>query len=136
MSLLAIRAVSHNFAKNAGALGLGIVALWYLASREGYLLLTSPGIAMQGPASISVTWTIFGIVLISLGFWARNQLLRYWSFGVFGLTLAKVFFYDMANLDPAVRVIVFMGLGIALIGGGYAYIRLRQSTEDEPDTNA
>ncbi len=103
-----------------------VVALdWVLGATMCTHILTSRPIGMGHDAATSLSWTIYGAALIAIGFWRSMPLLRYWSFLVFGATVLKVVFYDLAALEASVKVIVLMALGLALLAGGYAYARLR-----------
>ena len=78
-------------------------------------------------AVVSLVWTAFAAVLISLGFGYRAQYVRYWALGVFGITLAKVFLIDLANVEAAIRVAILLFLGLCMVGGGYGYVRWKKS---------
>ena len=54
-----------------------------------------------------------GILVIA--FWKRMVWLRKLAMAGIGLTIAKVFFVDMAGLAGLLRVVSFMGLGLALL---------------------
>ena len=68
---------------------------------------------------LSVAWLIFGI---------RNsqKLLRLAGLLLLTLVTLKVFLVDAAALSGLLRILSFLGLGIALIGIGWAYGRLMQ----------
>ena len=53
--------------------------------------------------------------LLVIAFWKRAVWLRKLAMAVIGLTIAKVFFVDMAGLSGLLRVVSFMGLGLALL---------------------
>lgn len=76
-------------------------------------------------AAISVLWAIFSIVLMVLGFINNNLLLRQCAIALFGVTMFKVFFADMANVSTPWRIVSFMILGLMLIGASYLYYRFK-----------
>ncbi len=43
---------------------------------------------------------------------------------LFGLTLAKIFLYDLATLSPVARALSFLAVGAVLLLGGFFYQRL------------
>ena len=92
---------------------------------------------MQEQAALTLGWTLLAIGLMTVGFRFKVPVLRYWGIGVFALTLGKVFAFDLANLDPGIRVCLLLLLGIGMIGAGYWYIRMKGSgdlTSDESQT--
>lgn len=72
----------------------------------------------------SAVWLTFGVVLLIAGLLLRSQPARLASAAVVALTIAKVFFIDMADLTGIFRALSFIGLGIVLVGIGWLYQRL------------
>lgn len=109
-------------------LGIASVVGWCLVSRLALLTInTQLGMGFNG--ALTTGWTLFGAILLGLGFWQRKAVLRVFGLLVFGATCGKVVLIDMAGTDSLVRVAVFMALGLAMLGGGYAYIRNREKLE-------
>jgi len=72
-------------------------------------------------AAISVLWALSATSMMGLGFWERNTAYRIVSITVFGATILKVFFFDMANVETPYRIVSFLVLGLLLIGASYLY---------------
>jgi uncharacterized membrane protein len=72
----------------------------------------------------SVVWLAFGLALLAPGILLNSQKLRLASAGVMLATVAKVFLYDLANLEGAYRAFSFLGLGLVLMAVGWLYQRL------------
>jgi uncharacterized membrane protein len=78
-----------------------------------------------------------GILLISLALlagglrWPRSDLRRA-GFGLLALTLGKAFLIDMDDLTGLWRAASFLGLGLCLIGVGYAYQKLQPAMVAPP----
>ncbi len=68
---------------------------------------------------LSVAWLAFGI---SSGL----KLLRFAGLLLLTVVTLKVFLVDAAALEGLLRILSFLGLGIALIGIGWAYGRVMQ----------
>ncbi|MDB5397737.1 MAG: hypothetical protein JWM91_5243 [Rhodospirillales bacterium] len=74
-----------------------------------------------------------GILLISLGLlagglrWPKSDL-RLAGFALLALTLGKAFLIDMDDLTGLWRAASFLGLGLCLIGVGYAYQKFQPGT--------
>jgi uncharacterized membrane protein len=69
----------------------------------------------------SVVWLLLGVVLLVLGYRFRAKSLRIASAVLVLIAVAKVFLIDMAHLEGLLRVLSFIGLGVALIGIGRFY---------------
>ena len=118
--------------KDRGAwISAGVASFWLMFSRLAFVVLTSPSIGLKAPASLTVAWTLLATALLVLGFAYRERALRYWGLAVFGATLLKVFVFDLAYLDPGIRVVLLLCLGLCMLGGGYWYIRSRDSLDSE-----
>ncbi len=74
---------------------------------------------------LSVTWAVYGTILIVAGFRKRYAPLRYFAMVLFGVTILKVFTVDLAELDQIYRVLSVVGLGAALLVSSYLYQRFR-----------
>ncbi len=106
-------------------LALFLLPIW---TRICHLVLSElAGASMQ--ASISAAWIAYACITIAIGFRFKIQALRYFSFAVFGVTVAKVMLFDLSGLDPGIRVVILLALGVAMIVGGYLYIRTKSEQE-------
>ena len=73
----------------------------------------------------SAVWLLLGVALLAYGVWRHSRAMRLAS-AVFVLaSVAKVFLFDLRGLEGILRAASFIGLGIALIGIGLAYQKLR-----------
>jgi uncharacterized membrane protein len=66
---------------------------------------------------------LYGAMLMILGFIRRSADLRWMALIVIALTIAKVFLYDISELDRAYRVVSFIVLGVLLLGISFMYQR-------------
>jgi len=117
--------------ERASMTGGCVVGIWVLFSALAFNVFTRSPIGMKEAPALTLAWIIYAISLIALGFHYRARYLRYWSFGVFGLTLIKIFLSDLSSLDPGVRVLLIFLLGCGMVGGGYWYIRMRPNSNEE-----
>lgn len=78
-------------------------------------------------AGLTLGWVVLAVVFIVIGFKTSRRYIRYWSIGIFMITVGKVFLIDLATLDSFVRVSILMLLGLGMVGGGYWYILWRRS---------
>ena len=57
--------------------------------------------------------------------WHRTQRLRIISIILFGVTILKIFIYDLSFLETLYRIFSFVGLGLILLATSYLYQRYR-----------
>ena len=82
---------------------------------------------------LSIFWGIYSLILVVLGIWKRKKHLRIGGIVLFGLTLLKLFMYDLSHLNTISKTIVLVSLGILLLIISFLYNKytLKISTEDE-----
>ena len=80
---------------------------------------------------LSILWGIYALLLISLGIWQRKKYLRIGAIVLFGSTLLKLFFYDIAHLGTLPKTIVFLALGILLLIISFLYNKYKHLIFDE-----
>lgn len=80
--------------------------------------------------TISLTWTVYGLALITIGFQRRLTSIRYLALVLFGVTVSKVFTVDLLELDGIYRITGFIVLGLVLLGASFLYQRFRQRLSD------
>ncbi len=74
--------------------------------------------------SYSALWLAMGVGLLVAGVWQKSQVLRIASAVLIAVAVAKVFIFDMSELEGVLRALSFIGLGAVLIGIGLFYQRL------------
>ena len=74
---------------------------------------------------MSVLWGIYALFLIVLGIWMRKKHLRLAAIILFGITLLKLFFYDLTQLDTLSKTIIFLSLGALLLIISFLYNKYR-----------
>jgi uncharacterized membrane protein len=72
----------------------------------------------------SALWLAMGVALLVAGVWQRSQMLRIASAVLIAVAVAKVFIFDMSELEGVLRALSFIGLGAVLIGIGLFYQKL------------
>ncbi|MCF1191574.1 DUF2339 domain-containing protein [Mangrovimonas sp. AS39] len=80
---------------------------------------------------LSILWGVYSLFLIALGIWKRNKPLRIGAIVLFGLTLIKLFFYDISHLDTIAKTIVFVSLGVLLLIISFLYNKFTHKISDE-----
>ncbi|MER2535238.1 MAG: DUF2339 domain-containing protein, partial [Rhizobiaceae bacterium] len=82
------------------------------------------GMSQMETYSYSALWLVIGVGVLVVGTLWRSQALRIASGALIALTVAKVFLFDMSELEGVLRALSFIGLGAVLIGIGLFYQRL------------
>jgi len=90
-------------------------------------IVTPFGPGTDPQALVSGLWAVVGVVALLAGLVRDVQGLRLAALALLGATVAKVFLYDLAALDSLARVASFIVLGLLLLGGAFAWQRLRPS---------
>ncbi len=80
---------------------------------------------------LSILWGIYALFLIGLGIWKKKKHLRIGAIVLFGITLIKLFFYDISHLDTIAKTIVFVSLGVLLLIISFLYNKYKLSIADE-----
>jgi uncharacterized membrane protein len=80
--------------------------------------------------SISVVWTIYGGAMLTVGIARRSKLLRVMALLLLGLTIFKVFLFDLSSLEKLYRIISFIVLGLILLAVSFLYQRYRQRVSE------
>ena len=83
------------------------------------------GLRQQGQALLSAVWALAGVALLVAGLVRDHPALRRGALALLGLTVAKVFLYDLASLTSLYRVASFIALGLLLLAGAFAWQRVR-----------
>jgi uncharacterized membrane protein len=79
------------------------------------------------PGGISILWSLYALGLILGGIHKNIRSLRYAGLGLFSVVALKVFFVDLASLDPFFRIIAFIPLGLVILCGAFFYLRYRHT---------
>ncbi len=80
---------------------------------------------------LSILWGVYALLLIILGIWKNKKYLRISAIVLFGVTLVKLFFYDIASLNGISKTIVFVSLGLLLLIISFLYNKYKHKITDE-----
>jgi len=120
-----------------GAWAIGWV-LFYAASLSILELAEAVGTAgvskdfQHGQTVVSAVWGVLGLIALYVGLRRRSRAIRLGGFALFGVSLAKLFLYDLAALNSITRALSFLAVGALLLLGGFFYQRLSSELEERP----
>jgi uncharacterized membrane protein len=113
----------------AGALSFYAVSLALLELAE---IATDADVGtkfQRGHTAVTIFWGLVSLGFLYAGLKRRSWQLRTAGFALFGVSLAKLFLYDLAFLSPLTRALSFVAVGAVLLFAGFFYQRLSEQLE-------
>ena len=80
---------------------------------------------------LSILWSVYSLLLVSLGIYKKKKHLRIFALVLFGITLAKLFLYDISNLSTISKTVVLIVLGLLLLTISFLYNKFKDDIGDE-----
>jgi uncharacterized membrane protein len=119
---------------------LGVGVLWLGSSVEAYTYFDAQATALAskgvdaltaakqlrwaGQLSLSVLWSVFAGLMTAAGFRFTERAWRIAGLVLFGITLVKVVFLDISELEQFYRILALLALGLVLLVVAWAYQRV------------
>ncbi len=112
-------------------LGSSVEAYTYYAAlaRAAEATVTAEGVEAakslrwSGQLALSVLWSVFAGTMTAVGFRLQLRAWRVAGLTLFGLTLVKVVFMDIAELEQFYRIVALLALGVVLLAVAWGYQR-------------
>ena len=99
-----------------------LILLW-VSSVELIHILALSGIESTTKLGLSILWGISAVLAVGIGIKKSKKHLRVAAMSLFGVTLFKLFFYDISNLSSLSKTIVLVALGILMLIASFLYNR-------------
>lgn len=80
-------------------------------------------IEIERDFTYSALWMAYGAMLMVVGFLRRSAFVRWQALLLIAATIAKVFIYDVSQLDRGYRIVSFIILGVLLLAISFVYQR-------------
>ena len=80
---------------------------------------------------LSILWGVYALLLIVLGIYKKQKYVRIAAITLFGVTLIKLFFYDISHLNTISKTIVLVSLGVLLLIISFLYNKYKDFIADE-----
>ena len=90
---------------------------FYFASIGSY----SQILQNQKELATSIAWIFLSLIFFVIGIWKRIRVYRFISIILFGISILKVFIFDLSFLETVYRIISFIVLGVILIFISFLY---------------
>lgn len=86
-------------------------------------------------AGLSIIWGLFSFAIIWIGMKYNIWLLRVMALILFGITIIKLFVYDISNIPVGGKIAAFILLGVLLLTVSFMYQRLKKLILDKEKKN-
>jgi uncharacterized membrane protein len=106
---------------------------WQQAVEAGPMAAGAADLARQ--VTLSIAWAAYAVGLLVAGIVRRYALARYLAILLFAVTIGKVFFVDLAQLDRIYRIFSVIGLGVLLLVASFLYQRFLADEPGPPGTD-
>lgn len=83
----------------------------------------------------AILWAVISFVLMIIGMRNKEQILRVLSLLLFGITIAKLFIYDISNFPEGGKIIAFILLGVLLLVISFMYQKVKRIFLDDQEKN-
>lgn len=80
----------------------------------------------------TIGWALFALGLLSAGIWRKQKYVRYAAIALLSVTLLKLFFHDLAQLQALYRIGALFAVAVIAILASFAYQRFLPSNEKAP----
>lgn len=112
------------------------ISVVWIASSELINILDIVGFQDVYKLGLSILWGVYCLFLISLGIWKRKMYLRIAAMSFFGITLIKLFFYDLSHLNTISKTIVLVSLGALLLMISFLYNKYKHIIFEDHETHS
>lgn len=116
--------------------GLGVVLAFLLLNIEIADFFTEPGARVltfefsgnfARDMSYSIAWGLFALLLLVVGILRALRSARYAALALLGVTMIKLFFHDLAQLDALYRVGALVSLAAVALAASFLYQKHSQT---------
>lgn len=101
--------------------GLAATLVWWAGSQELVQHFNAEESENARNLLLSVWWMIYAVVLAIVGSLQKMAVFRKAAALLFGITVLKVFLYDVQALELGYRIVSFILLGVILLSVAFAY---------------
>lgn len=109
------------------------ISILAIISSEFLVWMETYGATKSSKLGLSIIWGIYALIIIALGIWKKKKHLRIGAIALFGLTLVKLFFYDISHLETIAKTIVLVALGLLLLIISFLYNKYKHMIFDEDE---
>ncbi|HET8578408.1 MAG TPA: DUF2339 domain-containing protein [Methylomirabilota bacterium] len=89
-------------------------------------------IRWQTHVGLSVLWTLYAAAALAWGFIRSAPAIRYAALLLFGITVGKIFVFDLSAVKTVYRILSFLVLGVVLLGVSALYQKVSRQKVRRP----
>lgn len=108
-----------------------IASIVWISSSELINWLSLSGSTEVYKHGLSILWGVFSLAFIVYGIWKKKKHIRISAIALLGITLIKLFLYDLANLQTVPKTIVFISIGILFLVISFLYNKYKNIIFEE-----
>ncbi len=86
--------------------------------------------------SYSIAWALFALLLLIIGMQRRAAPIRYAGLALLAVTVVKLFFHDLSQLDQLYRIGAFIVVAVIAILASFLYQRFLAATEKNNESRS
>jgi uncharacterized membrane protein len=90
----------------------------------------------RGHTGVSALWGALGLVFLYVGLTRARRALRLGGFALLGVSLVKLFLYDLSQLSAITRALSFLAVGAVLLLAGFFLQKLSAQLGDRDGPTA
>lgn len=105
--------------------------IWWVTSSELINIMDLMYLENSYKLALSILWGTTALSFIAFGIWKKMKHLRIFAIVLFGITLLKLFVYDMSHFDTIAKTIAFVLLGILLLIISFLYNKYKHFIFDD-----
>ena len=123
---------------------LGTVLGFFIVNIEIADYFSTPGLAaltfqfsgnFARDMSYSIAWALFALLLLVVGIRTRIAATRYAGLALLSITVLKLFFHDLSQLDQLYRIGAFIAVAVIAILASFLYQRFLAGATKSNETN-
>lgn len=143
--LIGIIFIKNEFAKNGIAQWFISIVFTIMVSTELYriyMLMNYKTLEQFGQLTehfsilyLPIIWTVLAVGFIYFGIKKQLTELNRFGFVLIGITILKLYLYDVWQMDNISRIIAFIALGVILLFSSFAFQRLKLIIQKMMDKN-
>ncbi len=126
--VVAFRHLKRHYQKEQYGLFFDLIlatAVLWTASSELLHWLDIGGAQDSYKLALTIFWGVYALGLSAFGIWKGKKHLRIGAIVLFGITLIKLFLYDLVDLSTLSKTVVFVSLGILLLLISFLYNKFK-----------
>jgi len=134
MMIVAFRHLRKTYQKMQYAIPFDLVlslSILWVASSELLHWLDIGEAQDSYKLALTIFWGVYALGLSAIGIWKGKKHLRVAAIVLFGITLLKLFFYDLADLSTLSKTAVFVSLGILMLLISFLYNKFRSKISED-----